>query len=57
MAVEACMAAAWGAASPARVGAPIALIDRGNVARAAGAFPITFERYPDPFNRLVRTRK
>jgi ABC-type sugar transport system substrate-binding protein len=53
MAVEACMAAARGAALPARVDAPIALIAKDNVARAAGAFPSPFERYADPFSRLL----
>jgi ribose transport system substrate-binding protein len=52
MAVEACAAAARGARLPARVDAPIALLTRGNVARAIAAFPKPFHRYSDPFGRL-----
>jgi ABC-type sugar transport system substrate-binding protein len=54
MAVEACVAAARGARLPARVDAPIALLTRGNVARAIDAFPEPVERYSDPFRRLLR---
>ena len=57
MAVEACTAAARGASLPARVDAPIALLTKGNVARAIAAFPKPFERYSDPFKRLLRTRR
>jgi ABC-type sugar transport system substrate-binding protein len=57
MAVEACTAAARGASLPARVDAPIALLTKGNVARAIAAFPKPFERYSDPFTRLLRTRR
>jgi ABC-type sugar transport system substrate-binding protein len=54
MAVEACAAAARGARLPARVDAPIALLTRGNAARAIAAFPKPFRRYSDPFRRLLR---
>jgi ABC-type sugar transport system substrate-binding protein len=56
MAVEACAAAARGAKMPARVDAPIALLTRGNAERAIAAFPRPFERYSDPFGRLLRRR-
>jgi ribose transport system substrate-binding protein len=52
IAVEACAAAARGATSPARVNAPIALVTKGNVARAIAAFPRPFQPYSDPFRRL-----
>ena len=55
MAVEACAAAARGAVLPARVVAPIALIDRGNVDRAIAAFPRPVGSYADPFRRLVQS--
>jgi ABC-type sugar transport system substrate-binding protein len=54
MAAEACAAAARGARLPTRVDAPIALLTRSNVARAIAAFPRPFQRYPDPFSRLLR---
>jgi ABC-type sugar transport system substrate-binding protein len=54
MAVEACAAAAGGARLPARVDAPIALLTRGNVARAIAAFPKPFRPYSDPFRSLLR---
>jgi ABC-type sugar transport system substrate-binding protein len=54
MAIEACAAAARGARLPARVDAPIALLTRGNVARAIAAFPKPFRPYSDPFRRLLR---
>jgi ribose transport system substrate-binding protein len=54
MAVEACAAAARGARLPARVDAPIALLTKGNVARAVAAFPKPLQRYSDPFTRLLR---
>jgi ABC-type sugar transport system substrate-binding protein len=57
MAVEACAAAARGARLPAKVHAPIALLTKGNVARAIAAFPRPVERYSDPFRRLLRRRK
>jgi ribose transport system substrate-binding protein len=44
MAVEACAAAARGARLPARVDAPIALLTKGNVARAIAAFPMPVQR-------------
>jgi ribose transport system substrate-binding protein len=53
MAVEACAAAARGASLPAQVDAPIALLTNGNVARAVAAFPTPFQRYSDPFGRLL----
>jgi ABC-type sugar transport system substrate-binding protein len=56
MAVEACMAAARGARLPARVDAPVALLTNASAARAMAAFPKPFERYSDPFERLVRRR-
>jgi ribose transport system substrate-binding protein len=56
MAVEACAAASRGAALPARVDAPIALLTKDNVARAIRAFPKPFQRYSDPFRRLLRRR-
>jgi ABC-type sugar transport system substrate-binding protein len=54
MAVEACAAAAGGARLPARVDAPIALLTKDNVARAIAAFPRPFQRYSDPFSRILR---
>jgi ABC-type sugar transport system substrate-binding protein len=54
MAVEACVAATRGAKVPARVDAPVALLTKGNVARAIAAFPKPVERYSDPFGRLLR---
>jgi hypothetical protein len=57
MAIEACAAAARGARLPARVDAPIALVTKGNVARAIAAFPRSVRRYADPFRRLLRTRR
>jgi ribose transport system substrate-binding protein len=57
MAVEACAAAARGATSPARVNAPIALVTKGNVARAIAAFPRPFQPYSDPFRRLPLRRR
>jgi ABC-type sugar transport system substrate-binding protein len=57
MAVEACAAAARGATLPARVDAPIALLTKGNVARAIAVFPKPVERYSDPFSRLLRRRR
>jgi ribose transport system substrate-binding protein len=56
MAVEACVAAARGARLPARVDAPIALLTKDNVARAIRAFPRPFQRYADPFSRLLGGR-
>jgi ABC-type sugar transport system substrate-binding protein len=56
LAVEACTAAARGARLPARVDAPIALVTKGNVARAIAAFPRPVQRYPDPFGPLLRRR-
>jgi ABC-type sugar transport system substrate-binding protein len=56
MAIEACLAAARGARLPSRVDAPIALLTNANAARATAAFPKPFERYSDPFERLVRER-
>ena len=56
MAVEACAAAALGARLPERVDAPIALLTKDNVARAIAAFPEPFQRYSDPFARLLRRR-
>jgi ribose transport system substrate-binding protein len=57
MAVEACAAAARGAKLPTRVDAPIALLTRGNVSRAIAAFPKPFQRYADPFSRLLRKHR
>jgi ABC-type sugar transport system substrate-binding protein len=56
MAVKACVAAARGARLPARVDAPIALLTKGNVARAIAAFPKPFQPYSDPFSDLLRGR-
>lgn len=56
LAVEACAAAAGGAHLPARVDAPIALLTKANVGRAIAAFPRPFERYANPFSRLLRPR-
>jgi ABC-type sugar transport system substrate-binding protein len=53
MAVDACVAAAGGATLPARAEAPIALLTKRNVARAIAAFPKPFERYSNPFSRLL----
>jgi ABC-type sugar transport system substrate-binding protein len=57
MAVEACAAAAAGARLPARVDAPIALLTKDNVGRAIAAFPKPFQRYADPFSRLIRRHR
>jgi ABC-type sugar transport system substrate-binding protein len=57
MAVEACAAAAGGARLPARVDAPIALLTKDNVGRAIAAFPKPFQRYADPFSRLIRRHR
>jgi ABC-type sugar transport system substrate-binding protein len=57
MAVKACVAAARGARLPARVDAPIALLTKGNVARAIAAFPRPFRPYSDPFKRLLRKQR
>jgi ABC-type sugar transport system substrate-binding protein len=54
MAVKACAAAARGARLPTRVDAPIALLTKGNVARAIAVFPKPFRPYFDPFRRLLR---
>jgi ABC-type sugar transport system substrate-binding protein len=54
MAVDACVAAARGARLPARVDAPIALLTKGNAARAIEAFPKPFQRYSNPFSPLLR---
>jgi ABC-type sugar transport system substrate-binding protein len=54
MAVQACVAAARGARLPARVDAPIALLTKGNAARAIEAFPKPFQPYVDPFTPLLR---
>jgi ribose transport system substrate-binding protein len=56
LAVEACIAAARGARVPARVDAPIALLTKGNVDRAIATFPKPFQRYADPFSRILRRR-
>jgi ABC-type sugar transport system substrate-binding protein len=56
MAVEACAAAARGMRLPSRVDAPVALLTSGNVARAIAAFPRPYQRYSDPFSRLLRRR-
>jgi ABC-type sugar transport system substrate-binding protein len=53
MAVEACVAAARGIRSPARVDPPTALLAAGNIGRAIAAFPQPVGRYADPFARLV----
>jgi ABC-type sugar transport system substrate-binding protein len=57
MAVEACAAAAGGARLPARVDAPIALLTKDNVGPAIAAFPRPFQRYTDPFSRLIRRHR
>ena len=57
MAVEACAAAVGGARLPARVDAPIALLTKDNVGPAIAAFPRPFQRYTDPFSRLVRRHR
>jgi len=54
MAVEACIAAARGDVLPSRVVAPVAVITKANVARAAGMFPRPFQAYSDPFARLLQ---
>jgi ribose transport system substrate-binding protein len=53
LAVEACAAAARGAAVPARVDAPIALVTQANVAQAIATFPRPLRPYSDPFSRLL----
>lgn len=57
MAVEACLAAAAGARLPARVDAPIAVVDKSNVGRATALFPRPFRPYSDPYARLLRARR
>jgi ABC-type sugar transport system substrate-binding protein len=54
MAVQACVAAARGARLPVRVDAPIALLTSSNVGRAIAVFPRPFQRYDNPFARLLR---
>jgi ABC-type sugar transport system substrate-binding protein len=54
MGVEACVAAVRGASLPARVDAPMAVVTKSNVALASARFPRPFQRYADPFERLVR---
>ena len=57
MAVEACVAAVRGARLPARVDAPVALVDNSNVARATASFPRPFRSYSDPFASILRRRR
>jgi ABC-type sugar transport system substrate-binding protein len=57
MAVEACVAAARGARTPARVDAPIAVVTKSNVARASATFPRPFRGYSDPFERILGKRR
>lgn len=49
MAVQACMAAVAKKTVPARVVAPIALIDSSNVTKAIASFPKPFVPFNDPF--------
>jgi ABC-type sugar transport system substrate-binding protein len=49
LAVEACLAALRGDTVPARVKAPVQVVDRSNVARARANFPRPVERFNDPF--------
>lgn len=57
MAIKACVAAARGAALPARVDAPISLLTRADVQRAMAAFPRPFRPYSDPFEALLRSHR
>jgi len=54
MSIEACILAARGIKLPARVNAPIVLVTKRNVGRAAAAFPLPPQAYVDPFARLLR---
>lgn len=49
MAVQACMAAVAKKSVPARVVAPIALINSANVTTAISSFPKPFVKFEDPF--------
>jgi ABC-type sugar transport system substrate-binding protein len=49
--VEACLAAIEGASVPARLDAPIEVVTRKNVARAAASFPEPVEPYRSPLPR------
>jgi ribose transport system substrate-binding protein len=51
--VEACLAAASGASLPARVDAPIQVVTRQNVARAAAKFPRPVQPFRSPFSTLL----
>jgi ribose transport system substrate-binding protein len=53
--IEACVAALHGQQLPARVGAPIQLITRSNVARALARFPQPVSTFNDPLARLLRS--
>src|SRR4051794_13491388 len=51
LSIEACLAALRGDAVPARVNAPVQVVDSHNVARARANFPKPVERFDDPFSR------
>jgi ABC-type sugar transport system substrate-binding protein len=51
LSVEACLAALRGDSVPARVDAPVQVVDSHNVARARANFPKPVERFEDPFLR------
>jgi ABC-type sugar transport system substrate-binding protein len=57
MAIEACIAAARGAKLPARVNTPIVFVTKANVLRTSMAFPLPPRSYPDPFARLLGSRR
>ncbi|MBT2555282.1 substrate-binding domain-containing protein [Arthrobacter sp. ISL-5] len=52
--VDACRAAATGAALPKKVDAPIALVEAANVKDALAKFPEPFKEYANPFSALIR---
>jgi ABC-type sugar transport system substrate-binding protein len=51
LSVEACLAALRGDPVPARVDAPVQVVDSENIARAQANFPEPVERFDDPFAR------
>jgi ribose transport system substrate-binding protein len=53
MGLEACVAAASGKTLPAKVDAPVQLINKANADTAIKKFPQPAEAYPDPFRDLL----
>ena len=54
MGVDACRAAVSGAALPAKVDAPVALVTRDNADQAIAAAPKPFADYANPFTALIK---